>query len=423
MPMPSSAPPIAISHSVACATRVDEERERTDPGPDHERQARAERGRRAGPAHGPGDQHHERARQHQQAGAGDRRAEAVAEALGRLRELRDEQERGEHREADQHAGDVRHQHGAAAQHAHVHERLVDLRLHPHPERADGEAAEDEREHARRAPAPGVGLAEPVQEARRARPTAARRRASPRARPAGSPRAGRSARSRTRAGSAISPSQNSHEASSASTIGPAITSPTPPPMPNVALIPPIAVGTRSGGNVSRMIPNASGKIPPPTPWMTRPATSTPSDGASAHTTLPAAKTSSTIVRTAAAAEEVAELADDRRRDRGGEQVAGEDPGGRRRRRRRTRAGSPAARGRRPSARARTPSPPAAGRGRRPACDPRAVGTSNQSRANPDRSGPNPPTWGHYARSTKRSCTRPTRDRVAVVQLGLADALCR
>ena len=28
-------------------------------------------------------------------------------------------------------------------------------------------------------------------------------------------------------------------------------------------------TRSGGNVSRMIPNASGKIPPPTPWITRP----------------------------------------------------------------------------------------------------------------------------------------------------------
>ena len=68
------------------------------------------------------------------------------------------------------------------------------------------------------------------------------------------------------------------------------------MPNVALIPPIAVATRSGGNVSRMIPNASGKIPPPTPWITRPTTSTPSDGASAQTTLPAAKTSSTIVST-------------------------------------------------------------------------------------------------------------------------------
>ena len=73
-----------------------------------------------------------------------------------------------------------------------------------------------------------------------------------------------------AGSAIRPSQKSHDASSASTIRPAITSPTPPPMPNVALIPPIAVATRSGGNVSRMIPNASGKMPPPTPWMTRPS---------------------------------------------------------------------------------------------------------------------------------------------------------
>ena len=99
-----------------------------------------------------------------------------------------------------------------------------------------------------------------------------------------------------AGRAIRPSQKSHDASSASTIRPAITSPTPPPMPNVALIPPIAVDTRSGGNVSRMIPNASGKMPPPTPWMTRPSTSTPSDGASAHTALPAANASSTMVRT-------------------------------------------------------------------------------------------------------------------------------
>ena len=48
-----------------------------------------------------------------------------------------------------------------------------------------------------------------------------------------------------AGSAISPSQNSHDASSASTIRPAITSPTPPPMPNVALIPPIAVDDALG----------------------------------------------------------------------------------------------------------------------------------------------------------------------------------
>ena len=76
----------------------------------------------------------------------------------------------------------------------------------------------------------------------------------------------------------------------------MTSPTPPPMPNVALIPPIAVATRSGGNASRMIPNASGKIPPPTPWMMRPATSRPSDGASAQTALPPAKISSTTVST-------------------------------------------------------------------------------------------------------------------------------
>ncbi len=65
---------------------------------------------------------------------------------------------------------------------------------------------------------------------------------------------------------------------------------------MALSPPIAVATRSAGNVSRMIPNASGKIPPPAPWITRPSTSTPSDPASAQTTLPTANTSSTIVST-------------------------------------------------------------------------------------------------------------------------------
>jgi hypothetical protein len=68
------------------------------------------------------------------------------------------------------------------------------------------------------------------------------------------------------------------------------------MPNVALIPPIAVATRSCGKVSRMIPNASGKMPPPTPWMMRPAISSSSEPASAQTALPSANTSSTTVST-------------------------------------------------------------------------------------------------------------------------------
>jgi hypothetical protein len=60
----------------------------------------------------------------------------------------------------------------------------------------------------------------------------------------------------------------------STIAPDATSPTPPPIPNVALIKPIPCATRSGGNSSRMIPNASGKTAPAKPWMARPATSSP-----------------------------------------------------------------------------------------------------------------------------------------------------
>ena len=67
------------------------------------------------------------------------------------------------READQHRGDVRHQHGAAAQHAHVHERLRDLRLHPAPEARHGQTAQDEREGPGIAPTPRVGFGEPVQQ--------------------------------------------------------------------------------------------------------------------------------------------------------------------------------------------------------------------------------------------------------------------
>ena len=51
-------------------------------------------------------------------------------------------------------------------------------------------------------------------------------------------------------------------------------------------------TRSRGNSSRMIPNASGKTPPPTPWMTRPTSSTDSEVASAETSVPAASATST-----------------------------------------------------------------------------------------------------------------------------------
>ena len=63
------------------------------------------------------------------------------------------------------------------------------------------------------------------------------------------------------------------------------------MPKVAEIRPIEVATRSGGNSSRMIPKASGKIAPPAPWMARPRIRTPIDWPSADTSEPAANTPS------------------------------------------------------------------------------------------------------------------------------------
>jgi hypothetical protein len=42
----------------------------------------------------------------------------------------------------------------------------------------------------------------------------------------------------------------------------------------------------------MIPNASGKIAPPIPWITRPRISTPTELASADTSVPTARIAST-----------------------------------------------------------------------------------------------------------------------------------
>ena len=55
--------------------------------------------------------------------------------------------------------------------------------------------------------------------------------------------------------------------------PPSTRPRPPPMPKIAEISPIDPGTFSAGNSSRMIEMASGMMPPPMPWSTRPATTT------------------------------------------------------------------------------------------------------------------------------------------------------
>jgi hypothetical protein len=95
-----------------------------------------------------------------------------------------------------------------------------------------------------------------------------------------------------AGSASRPTRKIQCRSALSMMIPERGRPMPPPMPNVALSEPIATGTRSAGKVSRMIPNASGKTPPATPWIARPRTSTSIEGASAQTIEPAANTTST-----------------------------------------------------------------------------------------------------------------------------------
>ncbi len=59
---------------------------------------------------------------------------------------------------------------------------------------------------------------------------------------------------------------------------------------------MAVATRSRGNSSRMIPKASGKIAPATPWIARPAMSISIECDSAPTSEPIANTPSTASST-------------------------------------------------------------------------------------------------------------------------------
>ena len=68
------------------------------------------------------------------------------------------------------------------------------------------------------------------------------------------------------------------------------------MPMIAEMSAIPCGTRSRGNSSRMIENASGKIAPPAPWMTRPRTITGSVVATAATAVPAASVKRTTTST-------------------------------------------------------------------------------------------------------------------------------
>ena len=80
------------------------------------------------------------------------------------------------------------------------------------------------------------------------------------------------------------------------IGPASTSPTPPPTAVSPARIPTAPVTLSAGNSSRMIPNAAGSIPPASPWITRAAIITPIDEASAASSDPAASAASDATKT-------------------------------------------------------------------------------------------------------------------------------
>src|SRR6201986_1085432 len=79
------------------------------------------------------------------------------------------------------------------------------------------------------------------------------------------------------------SQNSQCQLSAFTIGPASTMPRLPPTAVRAARMPTAPAIFSRGNSSRMIPNPSGSVPPPSPWITRATIITPRYGATAAST--------------------------------------------------------------------------------------------------------------------------------------------
>ena len=94
-------------------------------------------------------------------------------------------------------------------------------------------------------------------------------------------------------SSPSGSQNSQRQPTAATTGPAMTSPSPAPIPSSDETTPIAPGIWSRSSSSRSTPKASGNTAPPAPWATRPASITDRHGASAHTSVPAPSVATTI----------------------------------------------------------------------------------------------------------------------------------
>ena len=86
-------------------------------------------------------------------------------------------------------------------------------------------------------------------------------------------------------------QNSQCQPRCSEISAPSTRPSPPPTPRIEDIRPMLPATRSGGNSSRAIENASGKMPPATPWITRATINIPSEVDTAASSVPNARISS------------------------------------------------------------------------------------------------------------------------------------
>ena len=158
----------------------------------------------------------------------------------------------------------------------VGERLRGAALDRDPDREHGEAGDDQPERARAAPAPRRSRARCAisgstrPDARAAARRARRRGPGVRIGRLGHPEA-RSRRRRAPRRSRRARRSSGRRGGRRS--GRRAISPAPPPMPKIAEIRPMLPATRSRGNSSRMIPKQSGKMPPPKPCRTRPATTT------------------------------------------------------------------------------------------------------------------------------------------------------
>ena len=121
--------------------------------------------------------------------------------------------------------------------------------------------------AARAPAPGVRLRDAEQQRGEAERQERRRRPSrSRVRSRGGRRRDEAPDARTRRAAPAGRSRTARRCRCCRRSTPDSGRPMPPPMPNIAEIRPIATARLSAGSSSLMIPNASGKTPPATPWI-------------------------------------------------------------------------------------------------------------------------------------------------------------